>query len=121
MVKWRSGYAHEGKSGKIQSIFQLSVTSLAFLAFAGYLLCLIVQAIKSKGTTYFYPTITGTTTAVLKKRRPVIKKRRDLDSHRNVSAIDGAANNDFSAPDPEILYTSLVLASRNIISMELIK
>lgn len=37
------------KSSKIQSFFQISVTALAFLAFAGYLLCMIVQAIKSKG------------------------------------------------------------------------
>lgn len=38
------------KSGKksVQSIFQLSVTTLAFLAFGGYLVCLIVQAIKGK-------------------------------------------------------------------------
>lgn len=38
------------KSGKksVQSIFQISVTTLAFLAFGGYLLCLLVQAIKGK-------------------------------------------------------------------------
>lgn len=39
----------DSKPSKIQTIFQLSVTALAFLAFAGYLLCMIVQAIKSKG------------------------------------------------------------------------
>jgi hypothetical protein len=37
------------KPSKIQTFFQISVTALAFLAFAGYLLCMIVQAIKSKG------------------------------------------------------------------------
>lgn len=37
------------KPSKVQKIFQLSVTTLAFLAFGGYLLCMIVQAIKSKG------------------------------------------------------------------------
>jgi hypothetical protein len=41
----------DSKPSKIQTIFQLSVTALAFLAFAGYLLCMIVQAIKSKGMT----------------------------------------------------------------------
>lgn len=35
---------------KVQKIFQLSITALSFLAFGGYLLCMIVQAIKSKGT-----------------------------------------------------------------------
>lgn len=39
----------DAKPTKIQTIFQLSVIALAFLAFAGYLLCMIVQAIKSKG------------------------------------------------------------------------
>ncbi|VVC94421.1 unnamed protein product [Leptidea sinapis] len=33
---------------KISHVFSMSVTTLAFLAFGGYLLCLIVQAIKSK-------------------------------------------------------------------------
>lgn len=37
------------ESGKIQKLFQFSITALAFLAFGGYLLCMIVQAIKSKG------------------------------------------------------------------------
>lgn len=37
------------ETGKIQKLFQFSITALAFLAFGGYLLCMIVQAIKSKG------------------------------------------------------------------------
>ncbi|XP_044749499.1 uncharacterized protein LOC123310156 [Coccinella septempunctata] len=56
----RGGYEHEHehyeydehdhkKGGKdVKNFFQLAVTALAFLAFGGYLLCLIVQAIKSK-------------------------------------------------------------------------
>lgn len=43
-----------GESGKIQKLFQFSVTALAFLAFGGYLLCMIVQAIKSKGRSTVY-------------------------------------------------------------------
>lgn len=46
---WKGGGGSE-ESGKIQKLFQFSVTALAFLAFGGYLLCMIVQAIKSKGT-----------------------------------------------------------------------
>lgn len=48
------GVQEEKKGGKkgIQSIFQISVTTLAFLAFGGYLLCLIVQAIKGKQNYY---------------------------------------------------------------------
>ncbi|KRF82687.1 uncharacterized protein Dvir_GJ25818, partial [Drosophila virilis] len=52
----------EEKPSKLQTLFQISITALAFLSFGGYLLCLIVQAIKSKGTTYFHPVATATTT-----------------------------------------------------------
>ncbi|CAG4996472.1 unnamed protein product [Parnassius apollo] len=40
-------YKNEG-STKLSNIFSMSVTTLAFLAFGGYLLCLIVQAVKAK-------------------------------------------------------------------------
>ncbi|XP_074037718.1 uncharacterized protein [Leptinotarsa decemlineata] len=40
-------YVKEDKS-KVQTIFQISVTALAFLAFGGYLLCLLIHAIKGK-------------------------------------------------------------------------
>ncbi|XP_023310241.1 uncharacterized protein LOC111691502, partial [Anoplophora glabripennis] len=40
------------KSSSIQSIFQISVTTLAFLAFGGYLICLLVQAVKGKNNNY---------------------------------------------------------------------
>ncbi|XP_052856991.1 uncharacterized protein LOC128265177, partial [Drosophila gunungcola] len=53
----------EQKPSKLQTLFQISITALAFLSFGGYLLCLIVQAIKSKGTTYFHPVATATTTS----------------------------------------------------------
>uniref|UniRef100_A0A182M1Z6 Uncharacterized protein n=1 Tax=Anopheles culicifacies TaxID=139723 RepID=A0A182M1Z6_9DIPT len=68
------------KPSKVQKIFQISITGLAFLAFAGYLLCMIVQAIKSKGTTYYHPTITGTATltSAIKKRKPFMRRKRAL-------------------------------------------
>lgn len=39
---------HDDKDGdtKISKIFQLAVTTLSFLAFGGYLLCLIITAIR---------------------------------------------------------------------------
>ncbi|CAK1543076.1 unnamed protein product [Leptosia nina] len=39
------------EESKISHIFTMSVTTLAFLAFGGYLLCLIVHAVKSKQNT----------------------------------------------------------------------
>ncbi|XP_022227357.2 uncharacterized protein LOC111077393 [Drosophila obscura] len=53
----------EPKPSKLQTLFQVSITALAFLSFGGYLLCLIVQAIKSKGTTYFHPVATAMSTS----------------------------------------------------------
>lgn len=68
LLSWHSSNDHvsswtEEKPSKLQTLFQISITSLAFLSFGGYLLCLIVQAIKSKGTTYFHPVATATTTS----------------------------------------------------------
>ncbi|XP_038212852.1 uncharacterized protein LOC119833053 [Zerene cesonia] len=40
----------EGNS-KLSNIFSMTVTTLAFLAFGGYLLCLIVHAMRAKHTT----------------------------------------------------------------------
>lgn len=54
-LRHKVGYPSDGggwedeKSTKIQKVLHFSITALAFLAFAGYLLCMIVQAIKSKG------------------------------------------------------------------------
>ncbi|KAK3921094.1 Midasin [Frankliniella fusca] len=47
-ISWDKGHKKKGK-GDIGSIFHISVTFLAFLAFGGYLLCLIMQAIKGNG------------------------------------------------------------------------
>lgn len=45
---WASEWEEE-KPSKVQKVLHYSITALTFLAFAGYLLCMIVQAIKSKG------------------------------------------------------------------------
>ncbi|CRK99261.1 CLUMA_CG012712, isoform A [Clunio marinus] len=72
------------KQSKIQSFFQLSVTAMGFLAFAGYLLCMIVQAIKSKGTMYMYPSTmsvangAATVNALIKKSSAPLRKRRPI-------------------------------------------
>lgn len=38
----------KGGQSKLGTLFSMSITTLAFLAFGGYLLCLIVQAVKAK-------------------------------------------------------------------------
>lgn len=51
-IRHKTGWASEWedeKPSKVQKVLHYSITALTFLAFAGYLLCMIVQAIKSKG------------------------------------------------------------------------
>lgn len=43
-------YDEKGKDSKISKIFQLAVTALSFLAFGGYLLTLIITAIRRNMT-----------------------------------------------------------------------
>lgn len=125
------------KPSKIQTIFQLSVTALAFLAFAGYLLCMIVQAIKSKGmvwnflfdflfcifpsqqkktgTTYMYPTnggypTTSITTSAIKKRKPFGRRRRDifLSADNRNDTIDSIYYDSLATPDPDQMFQVMV-------------
>jgi hypothetical protein len=75
----------KGKKGSISTIFQTSVTALSFLAFGGYLMCLIVQAIRAKNANMTMP-ITGpaiqlnSSKIVFLGRRPTFGKRRKRDS-----------------------------------------
>ncbi|RZC38636.1 hypothetical protein BDFB_008945 [Asbolus verrucosus] len=77
---------HSKKSGKksVQSIFQISVTALAFLAFGGYLLCLLVQAIKGKNYMVMMETTTMAPMAAYIRPRPVRRRptRRPLKQQR---------------------------------------
>lgn len=82
----RTDYLHKTKGGKVNKFFALSVTTLAFLAFGGYLLCLIVQAIKNKSTYGYDPSLAATSQPVMvvqgtiKKKRPQFnygRKKRD--------------------------------------------
>lgn len=46
MRRYEDYHEEKGKDTKISKIFQLSVTALSFLAFGGYLLTLIITAIR---------------------------------------------------------------------------
>lgn len=103
-------WSKKGKGGKINTLFMLSVTTLSFLAFGGYLLCLIVQAIKGKGTNYSYnTTLTGTQPVMLmsgsiKKKKPQInygRKRRDVVEE-----------------DPEEMYKVLIMLAEGYAAWE---
>jgi len=46
MRRYEEHYDEKGKDSKISKIFQSAVTALSFLAFGGYLLTLIITAIR---------------------------------------------------------------------------
>ncbi|KAL7743767.1 hypothetical protein ACLKA6_016826 [Drosophila palustris] len=91
----------EEKPSKLQTLFQISITSLAFLSFGGYLLCLIVQAIKSKGTTYFHPVATATTTSNNGnvKRIKIYRRSKRSSTDKNHAIYDQIISNLHQAPD----------------------
>ncbi|XP_063538463.1 uncharacterized protein LOC134747759 [Cydia strobilella] len=97
------------KESKISHLFSMSVTTLAFLAFGGYLLCLIVQAVKAKQQ-YPFPNPTAPTpqTFVLSagiKKRPQSqfasygRRKRDSREVRRLRNVD---------LPPEELFSALV-------------
>lgn len=95
------------KPSKVQTVFQLSITALAFLAFGGYLLCMIVQAIKSKGTTYYHPSMMPMTLASQKKKRPSYgRKKRDIEQ------------NETGGPSPDELYKALITAAEGYVQFK---
>lgn len=124
----------EEKPGKIQKIFQLSVTALAFLAFGGYLLCMIVQAIKSKGwlstitsrsrlysnffptgTTYYHPALMPMTSAQAtsqisyKRKRPARIRRQT----NNTNFLDEKS----AGPSPDDMYKILLMAAEGYVKL----
>ncbi|XP_053608293.1 uncharacterized protein LOC128674045 [Plodia interpunctella] len=98
------------KESKISNIFSMSVTTLAFLAFGGYLLCLIVQAVKAKEQ---YASAAGSQTTLVVnsaiKKKPHIqsqfqpqfasygRRKRDNRQHRKLENIDLTPDQLFSA------------------------
>lgn len=122
----------EEKPSKVQKIFQLSVTTLAFLAFGGYLLCMIVQAIKSKGTTYYHPALLpmmstggggGTGGESLSQISQISIRKRRPARHRR-AATNGTATppaDRLAGPSPEELYKILVLAAEGYVKMSTVQ
>lgn len=93
-------FKKDGKS-KISNIFTMSVTTLAFLAFGGYLLCLIVQAVKTKHNTIV------TTPAPTFFVNAGIKRPQSTFSSYGRLKRDRRDVNDIGFP-PEALFTALI-------------
>lgn len=102
---WEESVWKKGSYSKISNIFSMSVTTLAFLAFGGYLLCLIVHAIKQKQMYLPATTVQPTTffvSAGIKKRPQAQftaygRKRRENRDVRRLKQIDLPPEQLFSA------------------------
>lgn len=90
---------------KISNIFSISVTTLAFLAFGGYFLCLIVQAVKAKQngvvTTPTQPTFFVSAAGIKKKPQSQFasygRKRRENRLKRSLKTLHIPPEQLFSA------------------------
>lgn len=96
----------KGSHSKVQTIFQSSVTALAFLAFGGYLLCLLIQALKSKQNT------TGTTAAALVSilRKKSVMKRHPQ-KYQATRPNHRIRRDVWPEVDEDRLYSALVMVS----------
>ncbi|CAK9827681.1 hypothetical protein ANTRET_LOCUS5351 [Anthophora retusa] len=94
-------YDEKGKDTKISKIFQLSVTALSFLAFGGYLLTLIITAIRQNAGNNSNGNV-----IVLSNLQALQNYNRPK---RNVLIIDPAAN-DFEI---EKLYQGMIFLSKS--------
>lgn len=104
-VDWEESVWKKGSYSKISNIFTMSVTTLAFLAFGGYLLCLIVHAIKQKQMYLPATTVQPATffvSAGIKKRPQAQfasygRRRRENRDARSLKQIDLPPEQLFSA------------------------
>ncbi|KZC06051.1 hypothetical protein WN55_07137 [Dufourea novaeangliae] len=102
MRRYGEHYEEKGKDTKISQIFQLAVTALSFLAFGGYLLTLIITAIRrnsgnmNNGNVIVLSSLQGLQQSY---NRP----------KRNVFVFD-PAENDFEI---EKLYQGMIMLSRS--------
>ncbi|XP_026330945.1 uncharacterized protein LOC113238321 [Hyposmocoma kahamanoa] len=102
---WEESVWKKGSHSKISNIFSMSVTTLAFLAFGGYLLCLIVHAIKQKQMYFPATTVQPTTffvSAGIKKRPQAQfaaygRRRRENRDVRSLKQIELPPEQLFSA------------------------
>ncbi|XP_076171604.1 uncharacterized protein LOC143148808 isoform X2 [Ptiloglossa arizonensis] len=101
MRRYEEHHEEKGKDTKISKIFQLAVTALSFLAFGGYLLTLIITAIRrnSSNTNNGNFIVVSNLQALQNYNRP---KRNTL--------IFDPAENDFEI---EKLYRGMIMLSRS--------
>ncbi|XP_043789874.1 centrosomal protein of 164 kDa-like isoform X5 [Apis laboriosa] len=98
MRRYEDHYEEKGKDTKISKIFQLSVTALSFLAFGGYLLCLIITGIRQGNTGNGNVIVLSNLQGLQAYNRP----------KRDVPAFESLENN----LEIEKLYRGMILLSK---------
>ncbi|XP_063976099.1 uncharacterized protein LOC135161991 [Diachasmimorpha longicaudata] len=83
-IRRHGDWDEKGKDSKISKIFQLAITTLSFLAFGGYLLTLIITAIRRTN-----PATNGTNFIVFSNLETLNKYQRPK---RNVIMVDTVLN-----------------------------
>ncbi|KAL2737891.1 uncharacterized protein V1478_001977 [Vespula squamosa] len=99
-------YEEKGKDTKISKIFQLAVTALSFLAFGGYLLTLIITAIRRNSNS------TGTGNVIVFSNLQNLQKYQR--PKRNLLVLDPMENN-FQT---DKLYQGMIMLSRTYARFE---
>ncbi|KAF7382758.1 uncharacterized protein V1477_018897 [Vespula maculifrons] len=99
-------YEEKGKDTKISKIFQLAVTALSFLAFGGYLLTLIITAIRRNSNS------TGTGNVIVFSNLQNLQKYQR--PKRNLLVLDPTENN-FQT---DKLYQGMIMLSRTYARFE---
>ncbi|XP_029178642.1 uncharacterized protein LOC114946357 [Nylanderia fulva] len=95
-------YDEKGKDSKISKIFQLAVTALSFLAFGGYLLTLIITAIRRNMAN----NATAGNVVVFSNLQSLQKLNRQ---RRNILIFDPMENNF----ETDKLYEGMIMLSRS--------
>ncbi|GJQ64996.1 hypothetical protein Trydic_g7158 [Trypoxylus dichotomus] len=108
----RVDYAEDSKDkGSIQSIFQISVTALAFLAFGGYLVCLITQAINGKNDTQQVIVMDSFKRPIRYKQRPNIRYRSPSTKRPTIHRLRKREIPEDDGIDVEQMYQALISIS----------
>lgn len=97
--------------GSIQSIFQISVTALAFLAFGGYLVCLVTQAINGKNGTQQVIVMDSLKRPIRYKQRPNIRYRTPSTRRPTIHRLKKRELQGNDEIDIEKLYEALISIS----------
>ncbi|XP_076763310.1 uncharacterized protein LOC143430777 [Xylocopa sonorina] len=102
--RYEDHYEEKGKESKISKIFQLSVTALSFLAFGGYLLTLVITAIRQNAAN------TGNGNVIVLSNLQGLQGLQSYNRPKRSAQILDSTTDEFEI---EKLYRGMILLSRS--------